>query len=97
MSQPALTPLQRPAAIRERLRQALQATRVEVEDQSERHRGHAGARDGRGHYALRIEAEVFRGQTLLACHRLVYAALGDWMQSDIHALTIRAEVPSAGA
>lgn len=92
-----LDPERRVAAIRERLRTALPATVVEVEDQSERHRGHAGARDGRGHFAVRIEAEVFRGQSLIARHRLVYAALGDWMQSDIHALSIHAEVPARAA
>ncbi len=97
MSAPVLAAEQRVAAIHARLLSELQASRVEVEDQSERHRGHAGARDGRGHFAVRIEAEVFRGQSLIACHRLVYAALGDWMQSDIHALSIRAEVPARAA
>lgn len=94
MSAPVLAPEQRVAAIGERLRAELQATLVEVEDQSEHHRGHAGARDGRGHFAVRIESERFRGQSPIACHRLVYAALADWMQSDIHALSIRASAPT---
>lgn len=90
MSDPGL---RRVAAIRERLIAALHPSVLEIEDQSVRHRGHAGARDGRGHFAVRIEAEAFRGQSMLACHRLVYAALGELMRSDIHALSISALVP----
>lgn len=93
----SLTAGQRVAAIRARLQAELHPVRVEVEDQSERHRGHAGARDGRGHFAVRIEAEGFRGQSLIACHRMVYAALGDLMQSDIHALSIHIDVPATVA
>ncbi|PKM16366.1 MAG: BolA family transcriptional regulator [Gammaproteobacteria bacterium HGW-Gammaproteobacteria-2] len=86
----------------ERIRAALQAqlapTALEVIDESHKHAGHAGARDGRGHFAVHIVSDVFAGLAPLARHRRVYAALGDMMQTDIHALSIRAQTPSeAGA
>jgi BolA family transcriptional regulator, general stress-responsive regulator len=66
---------------------------VEVVDDSHRHVGHAGARDGRGHFNVRLISEGFAGQPPLARHRAVYAALGEMMQTDIHALSIRALTP----
>jgi BolA protein len=78
----------------ERIRAALQAafqpSELEVVDDSHRHAGHAGARDGRGHFNVRIVSEVFAGMPPLARHRAVYAALGEMMQTDIHALSIDA-------
>lgn len=64
-----------------------------VKDQSHLHAGHAGARDGRGHFDVSIVAEVFRGVAPLKRHRMVFDALGDLMQSDIHALRIKAFAP----
>ena len=61
-----------------------------VKDQSHLHAGHAGAADGRGHFEVRIVAEAFRNCSRIACHRLIYDALGDLMTTDIHALSIRA-------
>lgn len=84
---------QRPDAIRAALVAALQPTELELADESHRHAGHAGARDGRGHFALRITSEAFAGLAPLARHRVVYAALGTLMQTDIHALSIVARVP----
>lgn len=85
----------------ERIRTALQAAfapqALEVEDDSHRHAGHAGARDGRGHFNVRIVSAAFAGLAPLARHRAVYAALGEMMQTDIHALSIRAEVPRDAA
>ncbi len=86
----------------ERIRAALEAafapSRLEVEDDSHRHAGHAGARDGRGHFNVLIVSPAFAGKTPLARHRAVYAALGDMMQTDIHALSIQARTPAeAGA
>ncbi|MXV06053.1 MULTISPECIES: BolA family protein [unclassified Xanthomonas] len=80
-----------------RIRAALEATfapqALEVEDDSHRHAGHAGARDGRGHFNVHIVSAAFAGMAPLARHRAVYAALGEMMQTDIHALSIRAELP----
>ena len=79
--------------IRSRLAAALAPTALDVEDESHRHAGHAGARDGRGHFRVRIVSAAFEGQGAIARHRAVYAALGDLMQTDIHALAIDARTP----
>ncbi|WP_312238002.1 BolA family protein [Stenotrophomonas sp.] len=80
--------------IRAALQQALDPELLEVEDDSHRHAGHAGARDGRGHFNVHVVSAVFEGQLPLARHRAVYAALGSMMDTDIHALSIRAEAPA---
>lgn len=83
----------RVAAIETRLRQALAPQELRVVDNSAAHAGHAGARDGGGHFEVLIVAERFAGKTPLQRHRLVYAALHDLMQTDIHALSIKALTP----
>lgn len=85
---------QRVAAIRDALQRAFAPTVLEVRDDSARHAGHAGARDGRGHFDVTIVSEAFAGLPPLARHRAVYAALGDLMTTDIHALSLRAEPPA---
>lgn len=82
----------RVAAIRERLA-TLAPLELGVEDESHRHAGHAGARDGRGHFRVHIVSAAFDGLAPLARHRAIYAALGDMMQTDIHALAIDARAP----
>lgn len=79
--------------IRHRLEAALSPASLEVIDDSHKHIGHEGARDGRGHFTVRIRAEAFRGLTPLAQHRAVYAALGELMTTDIHALAIQSGAP----
>ncbi len=66
-----------------------------VKDQSHLHAGHAGAKDGRGHFAITIVAEAFDGLGRIEGHRLVYAALGSLMSTDIHALSIKASAKTA--
>ena len=66
-----------------------------VKDQSHLHTGHAGAKDGRGHFAITIVAEAFDGLGRIESHRLVYAALGALMTTDIHALSINASAKNA--
>jgi len=80
-------------AIRERLTATLAPKTLEIEDESHRHAGHAGARDGRGHFRVRIVSDAFVGKSALARHRAVYAALGALMQTDIHALAVDARTP----
>ncbi|HET7569699.1 MAG TPA: BolA family protein [Gammaproteobacteria bacterium] len=80
-------------AIRECLETAFSPTALEVRDDSHLHAGHAGAQSGMGHFHVRIVAERFRGVAPLERHRLVYAALGDMMKTDIHALSLEAQVP----
>ena len=85
----------RVARIEAALRTAFSPLRLEVVDESHKHVGHAGARDGRGHFAVHIVAPAFAGMAPLARHRAVYAALGEMMREDIHALSIQAEPPAA--
>jgi BolA protein len=79
-------------AIREALSR-LQPSTLEIVDDSHKHVGHEGARDGRGHFSVLIVSPKFVGMNLLARHRAVYEALGDLMQTDIHALSMRAYAP----
>ncbi|OGI46232.1 MAG: cell division protein BolA [Candidatus Muproteobacteria bacterium RBG_16_65_34] len=79
--------------IAERLRRAFAPERIEIHDESHRHAGHAGARDGGGHFEVLIVSPRFRGLTVLQRHRLVYEAVGDMMRREIHALGIRALSP----
>lgn len=80
--------------IRKRLEAVFAPKELEIVDDSRRHAGHAGARDGRGHFQVRIVAGEFAGRKTLERHRMVYAALGSLMQSDIHALTVVALSPA---
>ena len=80
--------------IRAALESALQPVTLEVVDDSHKHAGHEGARDGRGHFTVRITSGAFVGKPPLARHRAVYAALGEMMQTDIHALAIEARTPA---
>lgn len=74
--------------IKDRLHTALSPGMLEVIDESHLHVGHVGAQDGRGHFRVRIQADVFTGLPRMAVHRQVYRALGEMMRTDIHALTI---------
>jgi BolA protein len=78
--------------IRERLA-VLAPQQLEILDESHKHAGHAGARSGGGHFKLTIVSNLFDGKGLLQRHRMVYDALGSAMQTDIHALTIKALTP----
>lgn len=79
--------------IRTALEVALSPSLLEVSDDSHLHVGHAGAQDGRGHFSVRIVSAAFSGAPSLARHRAVYAALGEMMTTDIHALSIEARDP----
>jgi BolA family transcriptional regulator, general stress-responsive regulator len=78
--------------IRERL-QALEPAELAIRDDSALHAGHAGAKDGGGHFDLTIVSAQFAGKSTLARHRLIYEALGPLMRREIHALAIRAYAP----
>lgn len=84
---------ERVALIRARLEAAFQPDDLEIVDDSHRHAGHAGARDGRGHFNVRIRSHHFSGKRTVERHRMVYAALGSLMQTDIHALGVIAQSP----
>jgi len=76
--------------IRQRLETAFSPESLDVEDDSHKHVGHAGARGGLGHFSIMIVSSHFNGMPVLARHRAVYAAIGELMQTDIHALAIDA-------
>lgn len=75
------------------LEQAFGAARVTVHDDSARHAGHPGARDGAGHFLVHIESQEFAGRSRLERHRLVYEALAEMLPREIHALNIVAVSP----
>lgn len=83
--------------IEEILREAFTPAELEVEDQSDRHRGHAGARSGGGHFRVRIVSPRFAGRSRTERHRMVYKALEDLMPAEIHALSLTALGPDEGA
>ena len=80
--------------IKQLLMDNLKADSVEVIDESHKHAGHAGAKTGLGHFEVHIVASAFADKSMLQQHRMVYEALGDMMQKDIHALSIKASIPS---
>lgn len=88
---------QRAESIRQRLEQAVTPASVEVIDESHKHAGHAGAKDGRGHFVVNVVADAFAGKSLIQRHRMVYEAMGDLMDTDIHALSINARTPDEAA
>jgi len=81
------------AEIKNRLA-VLEPVEMELADESEQHRGHAGYAAGGGtHWRLSIVSPRFAGQPVVARHRMVYQALGNLMQHPIHALAITARSP----
>jgi len=81
------------AQLETRLRERLDPTRLEVLDESYQHVGHVGADDtGFGtHFRVRIASHSFTGLSRVACHRLVYDALQDFIAQGLHALAIETE------
>lgn len=84
-----MTNEQRIQQMNERLIKAINPKRLEIIDESAQHAGHVGSQGGAGHFAVKIAATAFEGKGLVACHRMVYAALGNMMEKDIHALRIQ--------
>lgn len=82
------------AEIRRRLREALQPDRLDVHDDSDRHRGHAG-HDGRGesHFTVEVVSAAFSGVSRVQRQRMINEALGDLLADRVHALSIRARAP----
>jgi BolA protein len=82
------------AEIEKRLTEALAPDWLEVVDDSERHRGHAG-HDPRGesHFTVTVVSAAFAGQSRVARQRMVNAALADLLRDRVHALAIRAKAP----
>ena len=89
-----LNPGTRLERIRTALQEALAPLELEVGDDSALHVGHAGAASGGGHFSVKIVSSRFEGLRLVMRHRLVYDAVHDMMQAEIHALAITALAPS---
>lgn len=83
----------RVAAIEGLIRASLTPENLEIVDQSHLHAGHAGAKDGKGHFHVAIVAAGFAGKSQIQRHRLVYDAVADMLKTDIHALSIDALAP----
>ena len=83
----------RVAEIKARLEAALSPESLQVDDESHLHAGHEGAKDGRGHFRVLVISDMFKSQTPIKRHRMIYHAMGELMQTDIHALTIEAFTP----
>lgn len=79
--------------IRQTLEEAFSPTKLDISDDSHLHAGHAGARSGKGHFTVVIQSTAFEGKSLIERHRMVYAALDQMLQTDIHALSIKANTP----
>lgn len=78
------------AQLTQRLHETLQPSALEVLDESAAHAGHAGA-NGTGfgtHFRVRISSPFFTGKNRVACHRLVYDALQDFIDQGVHAIAI---------
>jgi len=74
------------------LQRELAPTALEIIDDSAKHAGHAGAREG-GHFRVALVAEAFKGRSQLERHRLVYDAVAPLMGQGVHALSIIARTP----
>jgi BolA protein len=83
---------ERVSRIRAAIEKELAPSVLEIVDDSARHAGHAGAREG-GHFRVSVVSEAFRGRSAIQRHRLVFAAVAGLMGRDIHALNIDARTP----
>ena len=66
---------------------------LEITDESHLHAGHVGAKDGKGHFRVRIVSALFSDTQSIDRHRMIFRALGNMMQTDIHALSVVATAP----
>ncbi len=80
--------------IRQKLTSTFAPTRLAIVDESDHHRGHAGYRPGgETHFRVELVAAAFAGKSRVERQRLVYAALGDLMKDQVHALALTVMAP----
>jgi len=80
--------------IREKLTARFAPVRLEIEDQSQRHAGHAGARpEGETHFSVTVVSAVFVGETRVSRQRLVYQTLAEELATRVHALSLTTLAP----
>ena len=81
--------------IRSKLTEAFRPDALEVVDESDLHKGHAGHRPGGGsHFRVRITAPAFAGKTRVAAHRMINEVLAAELSGTVHALAIEAKAPT---
>ena len=86
--------MSRAEEIKNRLKASFAPQFLEVIDESEQHRGHAGFQEGgESHFRVRLRAASFAGQSRIARHRAVHAALGRELMTSIHALALELDIP----
>jgi BolA family transcriptional regulator, general stress-responsive regulator len=84
-----MTTEERMATIQERLQETFLPNTLEVIDDSAKHKGHVGSRDGAGHYTVIIAAKAFQNKSRIEIHRDIYKVLDDLIPKEIHALQIK--------
>jgi BolA protein len=81
-------------ALREKLQAAFAPETLAIDDESSRHAGHSGAREGgESHFRVRIVSAAFKGLTRVERQRRVYAALADEFEAGLHALALTTLTP----
>jgi BolA family transcriptional regulator, general stress-responsive regulator len=80
---------ERMVVMRERLENAFQPQRLQIVDDSDKHKGHAGNDGYAGHYTVIISSQAFKDKSLVNAHRDVYSVLNDMIPAEIHALIIK--------
>ena len=86
--------MQRLERITSILEEATKPNHLEVRDDSHKHAGHSGAREGgETHYTLVIESELFRGMSKVQTHQHIYRLLDEEFKTGLHALSIQASAP----
>lgn len=75
--------------IHEKLQEAFSPSKLEVIDDSHKHKGHAGSKDGAGHFTVKIQAGCFNNLSRIVVHRQIYEVLADLIPEKIHALQIK--------
>jgi BolA family transcriptional regulator, general stress-responsive regulator len=82
------------ARMRSKLEAALMPSLLEIDDDSAKHAGHAGARPGgESHFSVRIVSAVFAGKSRVDRQRLVHGVLADELAGPVHALALRLKAP----
>ena len=81
--------------IRATLESVFEPLALEIRDDSHLHAGHAGAKDGKGHFYVHIVSDRFQNKTPIVRHRMIFEALEELMTTDIHALSVSAKTPAS--
>jgi len=82
------------AIMREKLSRAFAPSKLDIVDDSDKHKGHAGAREGgESHFTVKIESAAFEGLSRVERQRLVHQALAEELAGPVHALSVQASAP----